>query len=260
MARCRRPYRDQGSKAGNNHGRGGTQRERWLKVGDGGIGWHIKALLTRRSSRREKDMRHDEGYGCRVSRARWILGRPADGFAAAGRPTFDRGGGLGRIEQTARHMGKRGADAPHRPCIGAAPATRGATRGALCIRQTDQRLTAGAWQGCPVRLVFAVQLGASNRRWAGCIGLPSSFISKMTPVAAVTHANPVWLPLGCCLWVQVLHLCFQCKFRQIHHEPGVGPASKRAVVGLPGRAAAPVHSRPVRPASHVCICGRRGAE
>jgi len=32
-----------------------------LKVGDGGIGWHIKALLTRRSSRRERDMPHDEG-------------------------------------------------------------------------------------------------------------------------------------------------------------------------------------------------------
>lgn len=44
-----------------------------LKVGDGGIGWHIKALLTRRSSRREKDMPHDEGYGCRVSRARRIF-------------------------------------------------------------------------------------------------------------------------------------------------------------------------------------------
>ena len=40
-----------------------------LKVGDGEIGWHIKALFTRRSSRREKDIPHDEGYGCRVSRA-----------------------------------------------------------------------------------------------------------------------------------------------------------------------------------------------
>jgi hypothetical protein len=55
-----------------------------LKVGDGGIGWHIKALLTRRSSRREKDMPHDEGYGCRVSRARRVFARPADGFAPAG--------------------------------------------------------------------------------------------------------------------------------------------------------------------------------
>ena len=42
-------------------------KELWLKVGDGGIGWHIKALLTRRRSRREKDTPQDEGYGCRVS-------------------------------------------------------------------------------------------------------------------------------------------------------------------------------------------------
>ena len=53
-------------------------KRRWpeelsLKVGDGGIGWHIEALFTRRSSRREKDMPHDEGYGCRVSRARRIF-------------------------------------------------------------------------------------------------------------------------------------------------------------------------------------------
>jgi hypothetical protein len=41
----------------------GVLLELSLKVGDGGIGWHIKALLTRRSSRREKDMPHDEGYG-----------------------------------------------------------------------------------------------------------------------------------------------------------------------------------------------------
>ena len=27
-----------------------------LKLGDGGIGWHIKALVTRRRSRSEKDM------------------------------------------------------------------------------------------------------------------------------------------------------------------------------------------------------------
>ena len=47
--------------------------ELWLKVGDGEVGWHIKALLTRRSSRREKDMPHDEGYGCRVSRTRRIF-------------------------------------------------------------------------------------------------------------------------------------------------------------------------------------------
>jgi hypothetical protein len=64
-----------------------------LKVGDGGIGWHIKALLTRRSSRREKDMPHDEGYGCRVSRARRVFARPADGFAPAGRTPVDRAGG-----------------------------------------------------------------------------------------------------------------------------------------------------------------------
>ena len=32
--------------AGQRH-----ERELWLKVGDGGIGWHIKALLTRRRSR-----------------------------------------------------------------------------------------------------------------------------------------------------------------------------------------------------------------
>ena len=64
-----------------------------LKVGDRGIGWHIKALLTRRSARREKDMPHDEGYGGRVSRARRIFARPADGFAAPGREGFDRTGG-----------------------------------------------------------------------------------------------------------------------------------------------------------------------
>ena len=39
----------------------GVVPELSLKVGDVGIGWHIKALLTRRSSRREKDMPHDEG-------------------------------------------------------------------------------------------------------------------------------------------------------------------------------------------------------
>jgi hypothetical protein len=53
-----------------------------LKVGDGEIGWHIKALFTRRSSRREKDMPHDERYGCRVSRARRIFIRRSDGFVA----------------------------------------------------------------------------------------------------------------------------------------------------------------------------------
>ena len=43
------------------------EKELSLKVGDGEIGWHIKALLARRRSLREKDMPHDEGYGCRVS-------------------------------------------------------------------------------------------------------------------------------------------------------------------------------------------------
>ena len=57
-------------------------KELSLKVGDGEIGWHIKALFTRRSSRREKDMPHDEGYDCYVSRTRRIFTRPADGFAA----------------------------------------------------------------------------------------------------------------------------------------------------------------------------------
>ena len=52
------------------------------KVGDGEIGWQMKALLTRRSSRREKDMPHDEGYGCRVSRADRIFARPTDGFGS----------------------------------------------------------------------------------------------------------------------------------------------------------------------------------
>lgn len=74
-----------------------------LKVGDGEIGWHIKALLTRRSSRREKDMLHDEGYGCRVSRARWIFTRSADRFAATRCAAADRTGGRGRAEWISRH-------------------------------------------------------------------------------------------------------------------------------------------------------------
>jgi hypothetical protein len=61
---------------------GAAAEELSLKVGDGEIGWHIKALFTRRSSRREKDMPHDERYGCRVSRARRIFSGSADGFVA----------------------------------------------------------------------------------------------------------------------------------------------------------------------------------
>jgi hypothetical protein len=40
-----------------------------LKVGDGGIGWHFKALFTRRSSRRERAMvRHwSEDHGERYA-------------------------------------------------------------------------------------------------------------------------------------------------------------------------------------------------
>ena len=44
-----------------------------LEVGDGRIGGHIKALLTRRSSRRETDMPHHEGYGCSVWHANLIF-------------------------------------------------------------------------------------------------------------------------------------------------------------------------------------------
>ncbi len=32
------------------------------KVGDGVIGWHIMAVLTRRDSQREKDMPHERRY------------------------------------------------------------------------------------------------------------------------------------------------------------------------------------------------------
>ena len=58
-----------------------------------GIGQHINALLMRRSSRREKDMPHDEGYGCRVLGTRRIFARPADGFVATGSAGYDRLGG-----------------------------------------------------------------------------------------------------------------------------------------------------------------------
>ena len=40
----------------------GNPSEQCPKVGDGVIGWHIMAVLTRRDSRREKDMPHERRY------------------------------------------------------------------------------------------------------------------------------------------------------------------------------------------------------